>query len=54
MKKYLSMLLCMVMVFTLAMGVAPAASASEGEKTTIRYAYWEKEDVVAGLLDYHR
>lgn len=52
MKKYLSMLLCMVMVFTLAMGVAPAASASEGEKTTIRYAYWEKEDVVAGLLDY--
>ena len=52
MKKYLSMLLCMAMVFTLAVGAAPTASASDGGKTTIRFAYWEKEDAVAGLLDY--
>lgn len=51
-RKVLSAILCTSMIAGLAAGGAISASASEGEKTTIRMTYWNSEDTVAAMLEY--
>lgn len=51
-RKVLSAVLCTSMIAGLVAGGAISASASEGEKTTIRMTYWNSEDTVAAMLEY--